>query len=74
MTEEQKRELEKQANYYSHDFFERLKNGLNTEIPNTRFLALARAVGVFGYEFVEDGKGELLGTEYNTYKLVEINK
>ena len=74
MTEEQKRELEKQANYYSHDFFERLKNGLDTEIPNTRFLALARAVVVFGYEFVEDGKGELLGTEYNTYKLVEINK
>ena len=32
MTEEQKRELEKQANYYSHDFFERLKNGLDTEI------------------------------------------
>ena len=54
-------------------FFERLKNGLDTEIPNIRFLALARAVGVFGYEFVEDGKGELLGTEYNTYKLVKIN-
>ena len=58
MTEEQKRELEKQANYYSHDFFERLKNGLDTEIPNTRFLALERAVGVFGYEFVEDGHYE----------------
>ena len=54
-------------------FFERLKNGLDTEIPNIRFLALARAVGVFGSEFVEDGKGELLGTEYNTYKLVKIN-
>ena len=72
LTEEQKRNLERQANNYSYDFFERMKNGYSTEFAQAKFGALAYAVESLGYEFVKDGKAQTLGVEYINYKLVEI--
>lgn len=74
MTEEQRKELEKMGNYYSFDFFHSIKLGCPTDPTYHRFMALSQAVEVLGYEYVEDGKKEFLGVEYNNYKLVKTSK
>lgn len=74
MTEEQKRELERQANNYSFAFFDRKKDGFSTDIPNIKFISLSCAVKVLGYKFVEDCKAEMFGVEYKKFKLVEMGK
>lgn len=73
MTEKQERELERQANSYSYDFFERKLHGFSTDIPNARLIALFLAVEVLGYEFKTDHEESLLGVKYYKYKLVKIN-
>ena len=74
MTEEQIKALERQANNYSYEFFERMKHGYTTDFAQAKFGALAYAVESLGYELVKDGKSETLGVEYIKYKLIESNK
>ena len=72
MTEEQKKELENQFNYYSRRFAlyedERDENHASMK-------ALQRAVKIFGYKFVSKGMVEMeYKMEYEEYELVEINE
>ena len=72
MTEEQKKELENQFNYYSRRFAlyedERDEN-------RSSMIALQRAVKIFGYNFVSKGMVEMeYKMEYEEYELVEINE
>ena len=73
MKEQQERELERQANNYSYDYFERKLHGYLTDIPNARLIALFMAVEVLGYEFKVDHEESFLGVKYYKYKLVKIN-
>lgn len=71
MTEEQKKELENQFNYYSRRFAlykdERDEN-------HASMTALQRAVKIFGYKFVSKGMVKMAYLiKYEEYELVKIN-
>lgn len=72
LSEYQKHEFESKMDFLSHAYQEqKFKYKESPTIPNSNALMLIWAVGILGYKFIKNGKREILGVEFETYKLVE---
>ena len=72
MTDQQKREIERQLNILSLSFEQRKECGYSTEIPHEKFVSIANVLCVLGYEVVDDGTRIFSGTHYKRYRIEEM--